>query len=166
MPEKEFPGSIASDVLSGVIDKLIPPKAYTYLFAALPGFFFEISILIKNPGRMWELVTRAQDGFGLNHYELVAVALILAFVIGNAFMLLVAFNRLLLGKLYLGRLNPRREQFRMTMGNAGPCADSARLPCTNRAPTGFLLHPNPRTTGTSTRLPTETALRSSKCSGT
>jgi len=109
MPEKEFPGSIASDVLSGVIDKLIPPKAYTYLFAALPGFFFEISILIKNPGRMWELVTRAQDGFGLNHYELVAVALILAFVIGNAFMLLVAFNRLLLGKLYLRRLKPEER---------------------------------------------------------
>ena len=37
---------------------------------------------------MCELVAKAQDGFGLNHYELVGMALILAFIIGNAFMLL------------------------------------------------------------------------------
>ena len=106
MAEADFPNPKASDVLSGVVEKLIPPRAYTYLFAALPGLFFEISILVANPERMCELVAKAQDGFGLNHYELVGMALILAFIIGNAFMLLVSFNQLLLGKLYRRRLKP------------------------------------------------------------
>ena len=83
MADADSPYPKVSDALSGVIEKLIPPRAYTYLFAAVPGFFFEISILIKNPGRVSELVTRAQNGFGLNHYELVGLALILAFIIGN-----------------------------------------------------------------------------------
>lgn len=58
---------------------------------------------------MCELVVRAQDGFGLNHYELVGLGLIVAFIIGNAFMLLVSFNQLLLGKLYRWRLKPEER---------------------------------------------------------
>jgi hypothetical protein len=54
MAEEELRYPKASDALSGVIEKLIPPRAYTYLFAALPGLFFEISILVKNPGQVWE----------------------------------------------------------------------------------------------------------------
>src|SRR5260221_6154997 len=104
MADVELPHPKTSEVLSGVIEKLIPPRAYTYLFAALPGLFFEISILVANPGRMCELVAKAQDGFRLNHYELVVLALIFAFIIGNAFMLLVSFNQLLWGKLYRHRL--------------------------------------------------------------
>ena len=106
MPDAELRYPKASDVLSGVIEKLIPPQAYTYLFVALPGLFFEISILVKNPERICELVAKAQYGLGTNHYELVGLALFLAFIIGNAFMLLVAFNRLLVGKLYRRALKP------------------------------------------------------------
>ncbi|MGC1619768.1 MAG: hypothetical protein WA765_14860, partial [Candidatus Acidiferrum sp.] len=76
MADVELPHPKSSEVLSGVIDKLIPPRAYNYLFAALPGLFFEISILVANPERMCELVVKAQDGFGLNHYELVGLGLI------------------------------------------------------------------------------------------
>src|SRR6266567_3102016 len=100
MADTDFPGSIASDALSGVVEKLIPPRAYILLFAALPGLFFEISLLLANPDRMGDLVATAQDGFGLRHYELAGLALILAFMIGNAFMLLVGFVEWLLIKLY------------------------------------------------------------------
>jgi hypothetical protein len=110
MADVELPHPKSSEVLSGVIEKLIPPRAYTYLFATLPGLFFEISILVANPRRICKLVIKAQDGFGLNHYELLGLALILAFIIGNAFMLLVSFNQLLLSKLYRRSLKPEERE--------------------------------------------------------
>jgi len=100
MADADFPSSKPSDALTGVIEKLIPPRAYTYLFASLPGLFFETSILVTNPERMCQLVVKAEDGFGLRHYEVLGLVLILAFVIGNAFMLLVGFVQWLLAKLY------------------------------------------------------------------
>jgi hypothetical protein len=110
MADAEYPGSIGSDALTGVIEKLIPPRAYTYLFATLPGLFFEISILVANPARMCELVAKARDGFGLRHYEVLGLALFLAFVIGNAFMLLVGFVQLLFIKLYPRTLKAKEQQ--------------------------------------------------------
>ena len=78
----------------------MPPRAYLYLFAFLPGLFFEVSILGGNPALICELAARAQDGFGLRRYEMLGLALFLAFVIGSAFMILVGLIKWSLGQLY------------------------------------------------------------------
>jgi hypothetical protein len=45
----DFPISDFSEAVFKVLSNLIPPETYVYLFACLPGFFFETSILIANP---------------------------------------------------------------------------------------------------------------------
>jgi hypothetical protein len=112
MADDDFPKSL--DALTGVVEKLIPPRAYEYLFAAIPGFFFEISIFVSNPDWTCELAARAQDGFGLRHYELVGIALILAFVIGNAFILLITVFQWLLAKFF--RHTQKHEYSRIPEG--------------------------------------------------
>ena len=65
--------------------------------AFIPGLFFEIFILISNP----KLIATPP---GLGYRSWLAVVLILAFIIGNGFMLLVFLIQLVLGYTYqLGR---------------------------------------------------------------
>lgn len=87
MPEAPFVPVV--DAISKVILHLVPARAYTFLFAFLPGLFFEMSVVISNPALACQLFAKAQDGFRLSNYGLLSVALILAFIIGNAFMLWV-----------------------------------------------------------------------------
>jgi hypothetical protein len=94
----DFPN--VSGVISEVISSVVPPRAYIFMVAVLPGLFFEISILLANPALFCELIARARDGFGLSHYETLGLSLALAFVIGNAFILLVTLIQRLLGYLY------------------------------------------------------------------
>lgn len=89
-----------SDALSAVLSNLIPPRAYTFLFALLPGLFFETSLLLANPACVYTLLARAQPLIGPSHAASLALALFLAFVIGNAFMFLVVLVQTLLGYLY------------------------------------------------------------------
>jgi len=96
----DFPVADVSDAISKLISNVLPPRTYELLFALLPGIFFEISILLGNPALICDLVARAQDGFGLGHYAMLGLALVLAFIIGNAFMLLVILIQRLLGYLY------------------------------------------------------------------
>jgi hypothetical protein len=96
----DFPVSEISNAISKVISSVIPPRSYTFLIALLPGLFFGISILLANPALFCELVARAQDGFGLGHYAILGLALFLAFVVGNTFMLLVTLFQRLMGFLY------------------------------------------------------------------
>lgn len=89
-----------ADAISKVILHLVPARAYTFLFAFLPGLFFEISVLLSNPALVCELVARVRDGFGPSNYGLIAIALILAFIIGNALMLWVTLIERFLAFLY------------------------------------------------------------------
>lgn len=80
------------------LSKVFPSKAFIYLAALLPGLFFEISVLLANP----ELVRRiaVQQTFVTNQYVTIAIFVFLAFVVGNAFMLVVMFIQFVFGYLY------------------------------------------------------------------
>jgi hypothetical protein len=88
-----------SEAISILISNVIPPRAYTFLFALVPGVFFETSVLLTNPALVYTLLARAQPFIGPSRYATLALALFLAFVIGNAFMYFVAFVQVL-GYLY------------------------------------------------------------------
>jgi hypothetical protein len=96
----DFPISEVSGAISHIVSAVVPPRAYTFAVALLPGLFFEISVLLANPSFYCELVARARDGFGLGHYEMLGLFLVLAFVIGNAFILLVTLIQRLMGYFY------------------------------------------------------------------
>ncbi len=100
----DFPVSGASEVVSKVLSNVIPPRAYAYLFALIPGVFFEVSILLGNPSYVLQLVQKSRAGVALDRYMLLAIALFLAFVIGNGFMLLVGLIQRLLGLVHKVRV--------------------------------------------------------------
>jgi len=65
--------------------KLLHPRFWDLVPAFMPGLFFEISILLAQPQMVQSLTGPAK----LERYLEIIIALILAFVIGNAFMLWV-----------------------------------------------------------------------------
>lgn len=67
------------------ISKALHPRTFGYFAPLMPGLFFEISILLSGSHTLLDLGGRAQLGY----YTSLVVALILAFIIGNGFMLLV-----------------------------------------------------------------------------
>jgi hypothetical protein len=67
------------------LSKVLRPSAFTPLVAFMPGLFLEICIALGNPEKVAEISSHAQ----LDKTMAVVVALILAFVIGNAFCLWV-----------------------------------------------------------------------------
>jgi len=69
------------------VTKLLPIKKYADLVAFVPGLFFEISILLANPEMISRLVTNSQQGFVLGRYVWFGIALFLAFIGGNIFLL-------------------------------------------------------------------------------
>jgi hypothetical protein len=96
----DFPISGASEAVTKVLSNVIPPRTYTYLSAMIPGLFFELSILLGNPAYVRQLLDKSRAGFALDRYTILAVALFLAFVIGNGFMLFVGLVQRLLGFVY------------------------------------------------------------------
>lgn len=64
----------------------------------MPGLFLEFSILLANPDLARQLALRSQQGFAPGRYLTLFVGLFLAFVIGNALMLLTG---LILDAVYL-----------------------------------------------------------------
>ncbi len=82
------------------ISKAVPAKAFDYAAALMPGLFFEISVLLANPSLVQRIVAGSGLAYGLGHYALLAIGLILAFIVGNGFMLLVQLIQQLLGYAY------------------------------------------------------------------
>jgi hypothetical protein len=66
----------------------------------IPGLFFEVSILLGNPTYARQLLDKARAGFAFDRYTVLAIALFLAFIIGNGFMLFVGLIQYLLGFAY------------------------------------------------------------------
>jgi hypothetical protein len=100
MSDAQIPGSHVSHAISQIISNVLPPHAYEFLFALVPGLFFEISVLLADPARSSTLSARARDGLGLGHNGLIGVAIFLGFIIGTTFILLVLFIQSLLGFAY------------------------------------------------------------------
>jgi hypothetical protein len=70
-----------------VASKVLHPRVIDGLAALVPGLFFESCILLANPSRVLFLVSRA----ALDRYTPILIALLLAFVVGNTFVLWVKF---------------------------------------------------------------------------
>jgi hypothetical protein len=71
------------------LSKAFPDKVFVYSAAFIPGLFFEISLLLANPEFVAKILVKPQIALTQNIYMELAIILFLAFVIGNAFMLLV-----------------------------------------------------------------------------
>jgi hypothetical protein len=82
------------------LSKVLPENPHNYLAPFLPGVFFEVSILIANPGFVSQLAAKSQQSLALGYYVTLGIALFLAFAIGNGFLLLVTLIEYLLGWLY------------------------------------------------------------------
>jgi hypothetical protein len=86
------------------VSKAVPRTALIYLTALIPGLFFEVSILLGNPELIGNHLAKTQHAIPLSPYLQLAIALFLAFIVGNAFMLFVALIQLLLCYLHRPRL--------------------------------------------------------------
>jgi len=85
------------------LSKIVPRSSLTYISALIPGLFFEVSILLGRP----ELITRyvtATKNLLVSSYLLLAIAVFLAFIIGNASMLFVGLIQHALSYLHSLRL--------------------------------------------------------------
>lgn len=86
------------------LSKMVPRGSLSSISAIIPGLFFEISILLGNPQLITSHLATAQNLIRLSPYLQLAIALFLAFVIGQAFTLLVYFIQHALTYLHSLRL--------------------------------------------------------------
>ncbi len=82
------------------ISRAIPPTAFSYLAALIPGLFFELSILLANPKLIARLVAQAEAAYPFGYFSLLVIALLAAFAIGNGSILFVRLIQKFLGLVY------------------------------------------------------------------
>ena len=99
----EFPLAGHSEAVSRVLSTILPPRAYAYLSAFLPGFYLEVTVCLANPEFAHGLTTRLNEAAGSNRYLKILVAVFLAYVLGNAFMLWTTLVYRILRQLFLAR---------------------------------------------------------------
>jgi hypothetical protein len=75
------------------LTKALHPRTFGYFAPLMPGLFFEISILLSGSYSFRKLADQAQLGY----YTSLVVVLILAFILGNGFLLLVRLIQLTIG---------------------------------------------------------------------
>lgn len=78
------------------ITKVLHPRIFGYLAPLMPGLFFEISMLLSGSHGFRDLSSSAQLGY----YTALVVALIVAFIVGIGFMLLVRVIQFAMAVLY------------------------------------------------------------------
>ncbi|MFZ3212016.1 MAG: hypothetical protein WA188_10915 [Terriglobales bacterium] len=67
------------------LSKILHPRFWDLVPAFMPGLFFEVCVLCGRPELLYGIVGKAH----LNRYDSVIIALVVAFVVGTAFMLWV-----------------------------------------------------------------------------
>jgi len=73
------------DIHFDITELLLHPRTGGYFAPLMPGLFFEISILLSGSYGFRDITSRAQLGY----YTALVVALIVAFIVGVGFLLLV-----------------------------------------------------------------------------
>lgn len=96
----EFPLAGHSETVSKILSSVLPPRTYAYLSAFLPGLFFEVSICLANPQFAQQLIARSNQAANLGRYPKILIAVFLAFVLGNAFMLWVGIVQRILALVF------------------------------------------------------------------
>jgi hypothetical protein len=79
---------VATSAVAHVVSKIVPERFHSYLAVFLPGLFFEISLLVGNPALVSGFHDQLERSFAFGSTTIVLIALFLAFVIGNGFMLI------------------------------------------------------------------------------
>jgi hypothetical protein len=97
------------------IGRLIPRNALSFLAPLIPGGFFWVSVLFGNPSLTHQIVAPAQRAFALNGYVLFLVFLLLVWVTGNAFLLLISLIQWVLRLMYHWVIIPGRRLARKHM---------------------------------------------------
>jgi hypothetical protein len=92
------------------LSNVLPPGAYDYLAAFLPGIFFIISVGLANPPFVSEIAANLLH-YPFNPYVHLIIALIIAFIIGNGFMMGVLMIQWLIGRLYASAFFLRRSAY-------------------------------------------------------
>ena len=95
----EFPLAAHSETVSKVLSSIVPPRAYAYLSAFLPGLFFVASVYLANPQFIQRVLGSDQSAF-LGKYSKTLIAIFFAYVAGHALMLWVSLVHRILGVLY------------------------------------------------------------------
>lgn len=105
----DFPLSGHTEAISKILLSVIPPRAYAYLAAFLPGLFFEVSIFLANPQFIDQLILDSNQAASLGKYLNIGIAVFLAFIVGTAFIFWVGIVHRILGVFYrVGRFLRRR----------------------------------------------------------
>jgi hypothetical protein len=71
------------------ISRIVPATAFRYLAALIPGLFFEVLVVVGNPKLAVGLVSWPRSALGFGYYTCASMALLVGFIVGNGFMLVV-----------------------------------------------------------------------------
>lgn len=90
------------------VSKFLNTRIHEHLAGFLPGLFFVFSIALANPDLVAHFATNASHGLALGYYATLGMALFLAFIIGQGFILLITLIQYFFGyayrlKLFLSR---------------------------------------------------------------
>jgi hypothetical protein len=97
------------------LSNVLPSGAYDYLAAFVPGLFFVISVGLANPTFVGEILANLLH-YPFSPYANLVIALFVAFIIGNGFMMGVTLIQWLIGRLYEGAFT-LRERIYKRFGN-------------------------------------------------
>jgi len=99
----DLPAPPVSDAIAKLLSSVLPPRAYEYLFALIPGGFFGASVLAGDPKLVRKLFADSYTHLAFDYSTKLCLALTFAFLVGYAFMVMVFVVRKLLSLLQ--RLN-------------------------------------------------------------
>lgn len=97
MVDFKIPDAAIAEISRNLVPRILPEKAYNYLSAFLPGMIFEIAVSMGNLDLAQDVAFKYQTVLNLVKTGLVILIVMLAFIIGNGFMLLVGIIERFLG---------------------------------------------------------------------
>jgi hypothetical protein len=96
------------------LSNVLPSGAYDYLAAFVPGLFFVICVGLANPTFVSKIAANLLH-YPLSPYVNVVIALFIAFIIGNGFMMGVLLIQWLIGRLYEAAFLLRQEVYERSL---------------------------------------------------
>ncbi len=96
------------------LSNVLPSGAYDYLAAFIPGLFFVISVGLANPTFVSKIAANLLH-YPFSPYANLVIALFVAFIIGNGFMMGVLLIQWVIGRLYEGAFFLRERVYLRVM---------------------------------------------------
>jgi hypothetical protein len=96
------------------LSNVLPPGAYDYLAAFLPGLFFVISVGLANPDFIGKIAANLSH-YPISPYVNLVIALFIAFIIGNGFMMGILLIQWAIGRFYEWGFFLRKRVYRRSL---------------------------------------------------